>query len=143
MDVRDHAVPMHRAPPTGFPQTHSVSSAPGGEVMSVWDETWTSTNDGGGIVTTIAGERGQAVMPAIFITVAPSPLCTRESQAERLHLAAQAPAMARLLLKLQWSGRDGRDNDAACPECGGWESIGDHEPDCELVKVLKAAGVIE
>ena len=62
---------------------------------------------------------------------------------KRARLAAQAPAMARLLVRLQWSGRDGRDNDVACPVCGGWESIGDHEPDCDLVKVLKAVGVIE
>ncbi len=75
--------------------------------------------------------------------------------AERAAFIAQAPAMARLLLKLQWSGEEG------CSSCGyrehGQQSFtspvaslhyaldyppGTHSPDCELATVLRAAGVL-
>ena len=76
----------------------------------------------------------------------------------RARLAAQAPAMARLLVDLEW-GADiciGYDNITAlgCPSCGGLQhdpgnradfdhqTVG-HDPDCELVAVLRAAGVVE
>ena len=75
-----------------------------------------------------------------------------------LRLAAAAPAMARLLVDLEW-GADiciGYDNITAlgCPSCGGLQhdpgnradfdhqTVG-HDPDCELVAVLRAAGVVE
>jgi hypothetical protein len=58
-------------------------------------------------------------------------------------LAAQAPAMARLLLELEWSGRAGPagDVDGACPSCER-ERPEPHAPDCELATVLRAAGVL-
>lgn len=73
-------------------------------------------------------------------------------------LIAQAPAMARLLLKLEW-GADiciGYDNMTAlgCSSCGGLQhdpgsradfdhqTIG-HDPDCALIAVLRAAGVVD
>ena len=66
----------------------------------------------------------------------------------RRDLLVQAPAMARLLLELQWSGsEDGFIG--SCPSCRRYPSPNDtapwplHAPDCELVKVLRAAGVIE
>ena len=52
-------------------------------------------------------------------------------------VAAQAPAMARLLLAMQWA--DGER--VACPSCGAWERDG-HTADCELAAVLRAAGVM-
>lgn len=61
-------------------------------------------------------------------------------------LMAQAPAMARLLLSLQWVGThwDRSGGTACCPSCranrgrGGVESK--HAADCELAAVLRAAG---
>ena len=64
----------------------------------------------------------------------------------RARLAAQAPAMARLLCTM--SNKDG---DGACvcchevscddPSCNDFPAS--HAPDCELVAVLRAAGVVE
>lgn len=61
----------------------------------------------------------------------------------RAQLAAQAPAMARLLLKLQWAGRAGPagDIDGACVSCER-ERPEEHADDCELAAVLRAAGVL-
>jgi len=63
----------------------------------------------------------------------------RDVDIKRCTLAAQAPAMARLLLSLQWSAGD-------CPSCGAWGRRGDvrgiHTPSCALVAVLRAAGVL-
>ena len=59
------------------------------------------------------------------------------SHRDRATLAAQAPAMARLLLEFA-TGTDGYDTD--CLACG---CIGKHLPDCKIVDVLRAAGVIE
>lgn len=81
-----------------------------------------------------------------------------EMHRARARLAAAAPAMARLLVDLEW-GADiciGYDNITAlgCPSCGGLQhdpgtradfdhhTVG-HDPDCALVAVLRAAGVME
>ncbi len=57
---------------------------------------------------------------------------------ERARLAAQAPAMARLLLEGQWICEERGD---LCRHCGKLEREG-HADDCELVTVLRAAGVL-
>lgn len=69
-----------------------------------------------------------------------------ESEA-RAKLAAQAPAMARLLLELL-KGVSGQMESEWCPVCyagipgmGKLERKG-HKPDCALVSVLRDAGVI-
>jgi hypothetical protein len=54
---------------------------------------------------------------------------------------AASPDMARVLLAVEWSGREGRDNDVACPVCGEWEAFGKHRPDCALDAALRKAGV--
>ena len=79
------------------------------------------------------------------------PCFDEESKPEdeaRARLAAQAPAMARLLLAMQWSAKgDGLYERPICPVCGGakdapQKGAAGHAPDCELVAVLRAAGVM-
>lgn len=72
-----------------------------------------------------------------------------EDDVGRVQLAAQAPAMARLLLKLQWASSHPHDETmAVCPNCGGFEArwskdrAAGHEDHCELVAILRAAGVL-
>jgi hypothetical protein len=73
---------------------------------------------------------------------------THDSIVARAKLAAQAPAMARLLLKHQWGGLD-ECSYSICPECGGNQPFADtkferppgHAPNCKLVKALRDAGV--
>ncbi len=67
------------------------------------------------------------------------------SDDERRRLAAQAPAMARLLLKLgaQWGlTDDGYRRCASCEAEGHAVNPVPHTPDCELVAVLRSAGVL-
>ena len=68
-------------------------------------------------------------------------------QYDRAHLIAAAPAMARLLCRLEWSacypcGPDDseHDQDRACPECGAHAAL-DHLPGCLLDAALSAAGI--
>ena len=69
-----------------------------------------------------------------------------ESEKARLRLAAQAPAMARLLLEIQWGGSC-MSYGSHCPSChaflydGGPDEL-PHAADCALVAVLRAAGVL-
>lgn len=56
-----------------------------------------------------------------------------ERDTERAQLAAQAPAMARLLLANEWVFDH-------CIGCNG--QFPDHEVDCEFVAVLRAGGVL-
>lgn len=66
---------------------------------------------------------------------------------EHAKLAAQAPAMARLLLEYEWH-QGSADSEMSerryglCPEC--WQSRGEgHSTKCELAQVLRAAGVLD
>lgn len=64
----------------------------------------------------------------------------------RAKLAAQAPAMARLLLRgMEVTTANAYGNESTClAECGGWGPTADqHASGCDLVAVLRAAGVIE
>jgi hypothetical protein len=92
------------------------------ELKKPWEETWTYEIES-------EGDFGCLVMPrddALFTSIA------------RAQLAAQAPAMARLLLKAVHKQPTGQE--WGCLGCGAWEE-GDHEPECELTKVLRDAGV--
>lgn len=60
---------------------------------------------------------------------------------ERARLAAAAPAMARLLLSRVDNADPGRD--AVNFYCFACSRGGSHDPDCELIAVLRAAGVLE
>jgi len=86
----------------------------------------------------VAGEHGKGCFAAI----------TTEYKADAL-LVVQAPAMARLLLDLEWSGT-GSDYDGGgsqCPSCcADWsyaENSGTHADNCALMTVLRAAGVVD
>lgn len=67
-----------------------------------------------------------------------------DERAARARLAAQAPAMARMLLEHQWVSQEGDRGylAPACPQCEEYQSNG-HRSDCALVAVLRAAGVID
>lgn len=59
--------------------------------------------------------------------------------------AEVGPAMARLLLSLEWAGDECR---YRCPACGksgrlDREPSGGHAPDCRWLAVMRAAGVRE
>ena len=67
--------------------------------------------------------------------------CAPDDLGARAQLAAQAPAMARLLLEFQWSDLDIY-GDSICPSCGNYRKLGLHAEDCALGRVLRDAGVI-
>ena len=80
-----------------------------------------------------------------FVTTGPDGFRGTFDDAECAKLAAQAPAMARLLLKLEWSAEP--DDGGSCPVCGGWAPgvagiNAGHHAGCELATVLRAAGVL-
>ncbi len=99
--------------------------------MKPWEETWhMDPNEGAPVITT-----GPDGFRGTF------------DEEDAARLAAAAPAMARLLLKLEWLWREGSERHR-CPSCDGeathaskpWR--GGHAPDCELATVLRAAGVL-
>lgn len=61
----------------------------------------------------------------------------------RARLAAQAPAMARLLLEIQWAPSESLPEGVRhfCPACAQRREEG-HAADCELLGVLRAAGAL-
>lgn len=70
-----------------------------------------------------------------------SPGALVEADYARARLAAQAPAMARLLLKLEWSNANAQDGATECPDCGNGPVEG-HSKTCDLATVLRDAGVL-
>jgi len=76
------------------------------------------------------------------------PHARTEDDVARAKLIAQAPAMARLLLDLEWSGMhwDRAGGTACCPSCGANRGRGgvesEHATSCALATVLRAAGVL-
>lgn len=76
----------------------------------------------------------------VWMVVAPDSTVMADTIEEpAAKLIAQAPAMARLLLKLQWVEWE---HCSICPSCSGAAEGYGHKPDCELVSVLRAAGVL-
>lgn len=47
-------------------------------------------------------------------------------------LAEENASLRALLREVEWSAREGRDLDRACPICSEWECLGSHAPDCRL-----------
>ena len=106
-----------------------------------WDETWVVRGIRNVLVTELERGLGRA-MPFSSLN---------ETESMALHsvaaLIAAAPAMARLLCRLEWSacypcGPDDseHDQDRACPECGAHAAL-DHLPGCLLDAALSAAGI--
>lgn len=100
--------------------------------MKPHEETWDIViqGDGGFSVFKVGGENEDDI--GFFHGYTP------ESSA-RAKLAAQAPAMARLLLKA--TVKPGGD-EWGCLGCGTWEE-GEHTEDCKLLAILRDAGVTE
>jgi hypothetical protein len=97
-----------------------------------------------GFVTTTRGEQKGLVLASVVYS-------------DEGPLMAQAPAMARLLLDLEWSGRYASgclgEGVSCCPSCDAiapeqrslpesYGAPGQHADDCELATVLRAAGVL-
>lgn len=111
------------------------------------EETWGVTEHGR---VSIAGEPGKGGREILCDAYTATP------DLARARLAAQAPAMARLLLAVEWAGSG--EEGARCPSCladayvppviydadGKYVSFtpGKHDGDCELAAVLRAAGVM-
>jgi len=63
-------------------------------------------------------------------------------QYDRAHLIAAAPAMARLLCRLEWVLDDCSEGCGCSDECRACgHDRGGHAPDCELDRVLSEAGI--
>lgn len=92
--------------------------------MKPWEETWAV------VETVVSRDDGQWL--ARF---SPSPGVSPDFEAARARMAAQAPEMARMLLRLQHAPENG----GACAWCGCMDCY----PDCELGAVLRAAGVVQ
>lgn len=100
--------------------------------MPVWDEEWEPRGEG--VYSQTCGS-----------TVAYGPMNDDDQK-----LIAAAPAMARLLLSLEWAGAyttdtgggDGEPMQPTCLTCEKERSHG-HAPDCRWLAVMQAAGVRE
>lgn len=86
------------------------------------EETWDGTVQWGWVLVEGGGLGGKAPLQPL--------------EGERMRLAAQAPAMARLLLRVHALGN----TLSGCPICKA--ITGPHTPNCELDAVLRAAGVL-
>ena len=104
----------------------------------VWEEDWKARNSPAcseDIYRYNAGDQNEYIFSGLSYAGHPD----FEAAEARAVLAAQAPAMARLLLSMQWGANE------MCPQCGGRhpEEGDGHAKSCALVAVLRAAGVIE
>ena len=97
--------------------------------MRPYEETWSAKE------VVVARDDGKWI--ARF---SPSPGESPDVEAARAQLAAQAPAMARLLLEMEWAANLGH-NTYGCALCQRDPSAG-HDPDCALVAILSAAGML-
>lgn len=97
------------------------------------EETWKVAN--GSIVRdrSPATEQGTSLWPQ-------ESLADLTCDAAHAALIAQAPAMARLLLKVQWGDRSL--SEPGCHVCFTTERSGAHADDCEFAAVLRSAGVL-
>ncbi len=130
--------------------------------MRAHEETWTTDwDEHGGYDCMSSGHALRAdrfTVLAVFDSKAQPRHLEDPEQGARAKLAAQAPAMARLLLGCQFvemsDERGGYEercavclNRSALPPVGAGRIVldhrPDHAPDCELVAVLRAAGVVE
>ncbi|MBA2684753.1 MAG: hypothetical protein H0U66_09705 [Gemmatimonadaceae bacterium] len=103
-------------------------------MMSIIDEEW-SYYDPHGLPGIFASHAGEAHAGSFFEVAA-----VAEGDEARARLAAQAPAMARLLLaRVDNSDADLDNADYYCAWC---DRGGSYKPDCALVDVLRAAGAL-
>ncbi len=97
------------------------------------EETWSANEVAGDHIEIVVAETGERMAITFH-------------DPDRARLAAQAPAMARLLFAIEWAGQN-QYGQRQCPSCHGdeWEEDEPrtgHMEDCELATVLRAAGVL-
>ncbi len=103
--------------------------------MKPHEETWIANVEWPIALVELSEDRDEVV--ATF----DAPHSMRDVDRARARLAAQAPAMARLLLEIEWSAPIG--GEPACPSCSAFVNNDHrHAPDCEIATVLRAAGVL-
>lgn len=110
----------------------------------VWEETWEADNSASshsGVFIQFRNGVGGRVLAETFNTPRFTGYAEPGVMLDRAKLAAAAPEMARLLLEAQWASFGNYGSCSACPWCAS-ENNPRHEPDCELVAVLKKAGVL-
>lgn len=105
--------------------------------MKPYEETWVADENHPNIVNILDPATGEEIAELCESAVEEPPVF-RLAEGGRARLAAQAPAMARLLLAGQWICEERGD---MCRHCEKLESEG-HAPDCELATVLRFAGVL-
>lgn len=109
--------------------------------MSVIDETWRVRNSVGCTDDVYCDALREYVLRGTHAAGVPG----YEVADARAKLAAQAPAMARLLRDLEWTGSLGQGSFGCtlCGVCADWNRDPEHREDCALAAVLRAAGVLE
>ena len=129
--------------------------------MPIWDEEWVVRDDESALVRDATNGREIAVFDVPVTEDDPLFQEKAELADRRAILAAAAPAMARLLLSLEWaaggswgpSGDESTNTNFACALCEGtrgeWVARSGtkypagHAPDCQWLAVMRAAGVRE
>lgn len=110
--------------------------------MAVWDEEWEQQGEMGRCFVFEAGPKPDRTIVEVW------PSGGGKDQAyEVAKLAAAAPAMARLLLRLEWPEPASDSQPVVCHFCRREHPDEDrpgpeaHAPDCAWVAVMRAAGV--